>query len=89
MLEQTDQILENIVGRMSDGEENLTEYVKHLLEIMEYDVPYTGTALMSKLGLKSKEAFRKNYMKPAMELGLIQMTIPDKPKSRNQRYIKV
>ena len=89
MLEQTDQILENIVGRMSDGEENLTEYVKHLLEIMEYDVPYTGTALMNKLGLKSKEAFRKNYMKPAMELGLIQMTIPDKPKSRNQRYIKV
>ena len=44
---------------------------------------------MNKLGLKSKEAFRKNYMKPAMELGLIQMTIPDKPKSRNQRYIKV
>ena len=89
MLGQTDQILENIIGRMNDGEENLTEYVKHLLEIMEYDVPYTGTALMNKLGLKSKEAFRKNYMKPAMELGLIQMTIPDKPKSRNQRYIKV
>lgn len=41
-----------------------------------------------KLGLKSKETFRKNYMNPAMELQLVQMTIPEKPKSRNQRYIR-
>ena len=47
---------------------------------MEYEVP--------KLGLKSKETFRKNYMNPAMQLQLVQMTIPEKPKSRNQRYIR-
>ena len=55
---------------------------------MEYEVPYTSTVLMEKLGLKSKETIRKNYMKQAMELQLLQMTIPEKTKSRNQRYIR-
>ena len=40
------------------------------------------------LGLKSKETFRKNYINPAMDLGLVRMTLPDKPDSRNQRYAK-
>jgi len=40
------------------------------------------------LGLKSKETFRKNYINPAMDLGLVRMTLPDKPNSRNQRYAK-
>ena len=61
---------------------------KKILNVMEYEVPYTSTVLMEKLGLKSKETFRKNYMSPAMELQLVQMTIPKKPKSRNQRYIR-
>ena len=61
---------------------------KKILNVMEYEVPYTSTVLMEKLGLKSKETFRKNYMNPAMQLQLVQMTIPEKPKSRNQRYIR-
>jgi hypothetical protein len=56
---------------------------------MEYDIPYTASALMEKLNLKSKEGFRRNYLRPAMDMGLIQMTIPDKPNSRNQRYVKI
>ena len=44
---------------------------------------------MEKLGIKSKEAFRKNYIHPALALNLVRMTIPDKPKSKNQRYIRV
>ena len=55
---------------------------------MEYDVPYTSNSIMETLGLKSKETLRKNYINPAMELGLIKMTLPDKPNSRNQRYVK-
>lgn len=58
------------------------------MEIMEYDIPYTSKTLMEKLGLHSKEGFRRNYLRPAIEKELIQMTIPDKPNSRNQRYIK-
>ena len=48
--------------------------------------PYTSNVLMDKLGLKSKEGFRRNYLRPAIDMNLIQMTIPDKPNSRNQKY---
>lgn len=88
MLSQIDKILDDISIQMSEDNEQLSEYVKRLLSIMEYDVPYTSKALMDKLGLKSKEGFRRNYLSPAISLNLISMTIPDKPHSRNQRYIR-
>lgn len=88
MLRQIDNILNEVSVQFSKSGEDLSEYVKKLLEVMEYDTPYTLLTLMEKLGLKSKEAFRKNYMHPALKLNLVRMTVPDKPKSKNQRYIK-
>ena len=38
------------------------------------------------LSLTGEEHFRVAYLKPALELGLIEMTLPDKPTSRAQRY---
>lgn len=89
MLSQIDKILDEISSQISEENEYLSETVKGLLEVMEYDLPYTSKTLMAKLGLKSREGFRKNYLRPAMELNLIRRTIPDKPNSRNQRYIKI
>ena len=88
MLRQIDQILEELGTQLSSGDEQLSEYVKHLMSVMEYDVPYTAAGLMERLDLKSRDTFRTNYLHPAMELGLIRMTIPDKPRSRNQRYVR-
>ncbi len=88
MLEQIDKILDEITEQISASAENVSEYVKKLLDVMEYDMPYTLISLMELLGLKSKETIRRHYIHPALELNLIQMTIPDKPQSRNQRYIK-
>jgi len=89
MLSQIDKILDDISVQISEDNEQLSEYIKRLLEVMEYDIPYTGKALMEKLGLKSKEGFRRNYLRPATDMNLIRMTIPDKPNSRNQRYVKI
>ncbi len=88
MLFQIDKILDDISSQISEKNEYLPEAVQKLLEVMEYDVPYTGNALMEKLGLKAKEGFRRNYLHPAVEMNVIRMTIPDKPNSRNQRYIR-
>ena len=88
MLMQIDKILDEVSEQMSESGEQMTEYLKRMLNVMEYDVPYTATAIMGMLGLKSKETFRKNYMNPAIELNLVRMTIPDKPNSKNQRYIR-
>ena len=89
MLSQIDRVLDDISIQISEDNEQLSEYIKRLLEVMEYDIPYTSNVLMDKLGLKSKEGFRRNYLRPAVDMRLIQMTIPDKPNSRNQRYVKV
>lgn len=88
MLSQIDKILDDISIQITKDNEQLTEYIKKLLDVMEYDVPYTSNALMEKVGLKSKEGFFRNYLRPATEMNLVQMTIPDKPNSKNQRYIK-
>ena len=88
MLSQIDKILDELSAQLRENNELISEYVKRLLDAMEYDVPYTSKALMEKLGLRSKEGFRRNYLRPALDLSLICMTVPDKPNSRNQRYIK-
>ena len=38
------------------------------------------------LQLKHEDHFRDNYLTPALEAGLVEMTIPGKPKSSRQRY---
>ena len=88
MLSQIDKIMDDISAQISDKNEYIPETVKKLIEVMEYDVPYTSNALMEKLGLKAREGFRRNYLRPAIEMDLIRMTIPDKPNSRNQRYVR-
>ena len=48
----------------------------------------TREEMMAYLGLENREHFRKTYLKPLLESGRIKMTIPDKPKSKNQKYVK-
>ncbi|MDD6626904.1 MAG: Fic family protein [Lachnospiraceae bacterium] len=88
MLSQIDKILDEISVQINEENEYLSETVRRLLEVIEYDVPYTSSTLMGKLGLKAREGVRRNYLHPAIELNLIRMTIPDKPNSRNQKYIR-
>lgn len=88
MLEMNDQVLDEVISQVNKANANTSEYVNRMFEVMEYDVPYTSNTIMELLGLKSKETLRKNYLNPAMELGLVRMTLPDKPNSKNQRYIK-
>jgi ATP-dependent DNA helicase RecG len=42
--------------------------------------------LQKKLTLKHRDSFNENYLKPALESGFIEMTIPDKPRSSKQKY---
>ena len=43
-------------------------------------------SLQAALGLSDRKSFRERYLKPALADGLIEMTIPDKPNSRSQKY---
>jgi Fic family protein len=47
---------------------------------------YSLTELMSLLDLSHRPTFQQNYLNPAIEVGMIERTIPDKPKSPKQKY---
>lgn len=48
--------------------------------------PTSRKELMGRLGLRHEDHFRKAYLIPAIKAGLIERTVPDKPRSRLQRY---
>lgn len=88
-----DSLMEvTVVGRSTDQDgDQVSDQdkspVKRLLSVLGSDV-LSAAELMQRLSLSHKPTFRKNYLNPAIEHGLIERTIPDKPNSRNQRYRK-
>jgi len=46
----------------------------------------TRHELMERLGLKDRKNFSENYLQPAQKHGIIEMTNPEKPNSRVQKY---
>ena len=48
--------------------------------------PQSRQQLLLDLGLRDREHFRKAYLMPALESGLLERTIPGKPQSSKQRY---
>ena len=65
--------------------DQVSDQVKRLLEVLGADT-HSAAALMGLLNLKHRPTFRKNYLHPAINQGLIEMTKPDTPNSRNQSY---
>ncbi len=41
---------------------------------------------MATLGLSDRKSFSERYLRPALAQGLLEMTVPDKPRSRMQQY---
>ncbi len=58
--------------------------VDNLLAVLTGEL--TRIEIQGFLSLKNRKNFRKFYLKPALEAGLIAMTIPDKPNSKHQKY---
>jgi predicted HTH transcriptional regulator len=65
--------------------EQVTEQVRKIIQILS-DNTLTTTELMKFLELKHRPTFLYNYLKPALEQGFIEMTLPDKPNSSLQKY---
>ncbi len=88
MLEQIDKVLDELLEQVKSVDVDYSAYTKKLVDIMKYDIAYTSKELMELLNLQSRSSFRENYLLPAIKSGFVEMTIPDKPNSRNQRYIR-
>lgn len=63
---------------------HVTPHVQELLSAI--CSAQSRTEIMATLGLKDRMHFAKEYLQPALKADLIEMTIPDKPKSVKQKY---
>lgn len=59
--------------------------VQKMLDVLG-DEELSTAQIMERLDLSHRPTFRKNYLNSALAQGVIEMTIPDKPNSQNQRY---
>lgn len=58
--------------------------------ILEYcKMPRSKKEITVYMGYKDVKSFAKRYLKPLCEAGELQMTIPNRPSSRNQKYVTV
>ena len=88
MLKMIDETLDEAISTSHLPITNETININKLLEVMKSGKPMTATEIMEKLGIKSKETLRGQYLDPAIKQGLVSLTIPDKPTSKNQMYYK-
>lgn len=52
-------------------------------------VPRTTKEIFERLGVTYDNKSRKRYITPLLDLGYLEMTIPENPRDRNQKYRKV
>lgn len=72
------------------GATQVTTQVTTQVKIVEFCAePKSKAEIAEHCGYKSIKHFTDKYLKPMLEAGLLTMTIPDKPNSRNQKYIAV
>ena len=89
MLKMIDKVLKELLETSTIQLTEKSVNINKLLNVMEYGVPMTANEIMEKLEIKSKETLRSTYLDPAIEKGVVELTIPDKPTSKNQMYYKV
>ena len=59
------------------------------MKILEFcKEPHSKKEIMEYMEYKHTRNFTMLYLKPLLEKGLLQMTIPEKPNHKNQKYIK-
>ena len=88
ILKMLDETLNDVLKNINKEVNNISIQVNKLLDVMDKDIPLTANEIMKRLNIKSKETLRNYYLNPDLENGLIKMTIPDKPNSKNQRYVR-
>ena len=59
-------------------------------DIIQYcNIPRTAKEIMDHIGYYNNSKNMTAYVRPLLEMGYLEMTEPDKPQSKNQKYRKV
>ncbi|MHB8126961.1 MAG: Fic family protein [Desulfitobacteriaceae bacterium] len=78
-------VTNTIIHLLAEISDQVTDQVECLMSAIGSET-LSAKELLERLGLKHRPTFSNNYLRPALELGLIEMTVPDKPNSSKQQY---
>ena len=68
------------------GTPHVPLHVTHHVERLITVVHMSRAEIMDALGLADRSHFTKTYLQPGIDAALVEMTLPDSPRSRTQRY---
>ena len=63
---------------------HVAPHVGRLIAVLQGEM--SRVELMDALGLKDRRHFARTYLQPGLDAGLLEMTQPDRPRSRTQGY---
>lgn len=81
--QKTAQKEETTAQKNAQKEERINALLEYCKEPRDRD------EMMKFLGIKHRTTFRSDYLNPLLDEGKIAMTIPDKPRSKNQKFYSV
>lgn len=83
--QQAEQVRGQVAGQVT----NSTVQDDKVAVILDFcSIPRSRKEIQAYLGLTGKNNFNDNYLKPLLTSGKLKMTIPDKPNSLLQKYVK-
>ncbi len=88
MLDIILHVIQDVMAQSDQVSAQVSDQVKKLLKTIGNDW-LSSAEIMHQLKLSHKPTFRKNYLKPALEKGLLVMSEPNSPRSPKQKYKKV
>ncbi len=75
------------VERLTHTKSTKMALSRHQVKILHQAIsPTSSLKLMTMFGRTDRSKFKKQVLNPMLELNLIELTIPDKPRSKNQKY---
>ena len=70
---------------LGHGDQDNDQDVMRMISVL-CKQPHSAKEIMDYIEIKDRSFFRRHYLEPMMRTGQLKMTIPDRPKSGNQKY---
>ncbi|MBU4512823.1 transcriptional regulator, partial [Patescibacteria group bacterium] len=83
-----EQVTEQVTEQVAPQVTPQVEMMDRRAMVVEFcKQPRSLREIMGYLGLRHRPSFLESILNPLLEVGLLKRTIPDKPRSRFQKYV--
>lgn len=84
----TEQVSEQVASAGTEHVQTLVQLTDVQWQIVGYaDAPRSLAELMTRTGYSHRPYFKAHHIQPLIDGGVLRMTVPDKPRASNQRYV--